>query len=418
MALIKPVDITRGLASAALLLCTIAPVRAQTSAEVAAGPRAAADGKTANENAAEEKAAEENAEPAQAQAPPPRPDGFTVGGFTFRPGGRIKLDIIRDFSVIGSEDSFDPRTIAIDGSEGGNSQLHAKESRLFLDIRGPAEGKELRMYVEGDFYGTSSAFRLRHAYGSWGGLLAGQTWSTFVDDANMPNTIDFESPLAFPSLRQAQLRWTSNINDKASWSVAVEDNKSTITAPPISGKPEYVMPDFVGRIKADYGRMHSFVAGFIGAARFRPAEGDPDTVTLWGGVVSEKYRIASKDSVYAQFTFGDGVGRYRSAITAVPDENNRLQPLGVLAVIGGYEHYWTPVLSSNGVYGVSSAPHKDYFASDLNTRLDYAAINLLYWFLPDRAWAGVEYLYGRREVFSGDNGSARRLQFAVRFNLP
>ena len=59
MALIKPVDITRGLASAALLLCTIAPVRAQTSAEVAAGPRAAADGKTANENAAEEKAAEE-----------------------------------------------------------------------------------------------------------------------------------------------------------------------------------------------------------------------------------------------------------------------------------------------------------------------------------------------------------------------
>jgi len=274
------------------------------------------------------------------------------------------------------------------------------------------------MYVEGDFYGTSSAFRLRHAYGSWGGLLAGQTWSTFVDDANMPNTIDFESPLAFPSLRQAQLRWTSNINDKASWSVAVEDNKSTITAPPIPGKPEYVMPDFVGRIKADYGRMHSFVAGFIGAARFRPAEGDPDTVTLWGGVVSEKYRIASKDSVYAQFTFGDGVGRYRSAITAVPDENNRLQPLGVLAVIGGYEHYWTPVLSSNGVYGVSSAPHKDYFASDLNTRLDYAAINLLYWFLPDRAWAGVEYLYGRREVFSGDNGSARRLQFAVRFNLP
>jgi hypothetical protein len=402
--------VTKGLAGVALLLFAIGSADAQTSAQDEGGPRAAADGGTA---------VDEKAEPApQAATPPPPQDGFKVGGFTFRPGGRIKLDIIRDFNAITSEDSFDPRTIAIDGSEGANSNLHAKESRLFLDIRGPAEGKELRMYVEGDFYGTSSAFRLRHAYGSWGGLLAGQTWSTFVDDANMPNTIDFESPLAFPSLRQAQLRWTSNINDKASWSVAVEDNKSTITAPPIPGKPEYVMPDFVGRIKADYGRMHSFVAGFIGAARFRPAEGDPDTVTLWGGVVSEKYRIASKDSVYAQFTFGDGVGRYRSAITAVPDENNRLQPLGVLAVIGGYEHYWTPVLSSNGVYGVSSAPHKDYFASDLNTRLDYAAINLLYWFLPDRAWAGVEYLYGRREVFSGDNGSARRLQFAVRFNLP
>ena len=120
------------------------------------------------------------------------------GGFHFRPGGRIKLDIIRDFDPIGSEDSFDPRTIPVDDSEGGNSNLHAKETRLTLDIRGPVEGRELRMYVETDFYGSSSVLRLRQAYGSWGGLLAGQTWSTFVDDANFPNTIDFESPMAFP----------------------------------------------------------------------------------------------------------------------------------------------------------------------------------------------------------------------------
>ena len=31
------------------------------------------------------------------------------------------------------------------------------------------------------------------------------------------------------------------------------------------------------------------------------------------------------------------------------------------------------------------------------------AVNLLYWFLPNRAWAGVEYLYGRREVFGGQD---------------
>ena len=48
------------------------------------------------------------------------------------------------------------------------------------------------MYVETDFYGSSSVLRLRQAYGSYGGLLAGQTWSTFVDESNFPNTIDFE----------------------------------------------------------------------------------------------------------------------------------------------------------------------------------------------------------------------------------
>ena len=113
-----------------------------------------------------------------------------------------------------SEDSFDPRTIAVDGSEGGNSQLHARETRLFLDMRGPVEGKELRMYVETDFYGSGSVLRLRHAYGSYGGLLAGQTWSTVVDENNMPNTIDFESPMAFPSIRQAQVRWTQKLSPK------------------------------------------------------------------------------------------------------------------------------------------------------------------------------------------------------------
>ena len=92
--------------------------------------------------------------------------------------------------------------------------MHARETRLILDIRGPVEGSELRMFVETDFYGSGNVLRLRHAYGSYKGLLAGQTWSTFVDDANMPNTIDFESPMAFPSIRQAQARFTAKLGDE------------------------------------------------------------------------------------------------------------------------------------------------------------------------------------------------------------
>src|SRR5688572_13960785 len=117
---------------------------------------------------------------AAAQDPPPKPDGFTVGGFTFRPGGRVKLDVIRDFKPIGNEDAFDTRTIPIDGGDRVNSNLHAKETRLYVDVRGDVDGDELRFYVETDFYGSGSALRLRHAYGTYKGLLAGQTWSAFV----------------------------------------------------------------------------------------------------------------------------------------------------------------------------------------------------------------------------------------------
>ena len=331
---------------------------------------------------------------AGAATPQAKPDGFTVGGFVFKPGGRIKLDIIRDFDPIGSEDSFDPRTIPIDGSEGGNSNLHAKETRLFLDIRGPVEGKELQMYIETDFYGSSSVLRLRHAYGSYGGLLAGQTWSTFVDETNFPNTIDFESPMAFPSIRQAQVRWTQKLNANVSWAVAVEDNKSTITTPArVPGKAEYPMPDLATHVRFAGARGHAYASGFLGRARFRPTAGEPDDVTLWGMLLSGRLKTFGKDYAYGQFTFGDGVGRYRGGMTAVPDANGELQRrrahrvhgrLRALLVRPSARRTWSSAWRRRRTR-TSTRPTS---TSNSTTR----AINLLYWFLPNRAWAGVEYL--------------------------
>ena len=356
---------------------------------------------------------------AQTPAAPPAFDGFKIGSFTFKPGGRIKLDIIRDYDVITSEDSFDPRTIALGDPEGGNSQIHARETRLTLDMRGPVEGRELRMYVETDFYGSGNVLRLRQAYGSWGGLMAGQAWSTFVDDSNFPNTIDFETPVAYPLVRQAQLRWTSKLSSNASWSVAVEDNKSSITSPTDEpGKAEYPMPDLVSNFRFAGARGHVFVSGFLGKGRFRPDEGPVDNVTLWGSMLSGRLKTVGKDYAYGLFTFGEGVGRYRGAITAVPDANGNLQPLGLTAFTAGYEHYWSSRLSTNATYSQGLVNDEPYLSDALNKKLDYGALNLIYWFLPDRAWAGVEYLYGRRETVGGEAGKANRIQFAVRFNFP
>ena len=417
--------VLRGLLAAAVLLLAIGSANAQTRSLVETDPPAPTGEKTepAQPPALVEPdppaPTSEKAEPAQPPAPDTRPDGFTVGGFVFKPGGRIKLDIIRDFDPIGSEDTFDPRTIPLDQSEGGNSNLIAKESRLFLDIRGPVEGKELQMYLETDFYGSSSVLRLRHAYGRYGGLLAGQTWSTFVDESNFPNTIDFENPIAFPSIRQAQVRWTQKVGASVSWSVAVEDNKSAIL-PPVSvpGKAEFPMPDLVTHVRFVRSRGHAQASGFLGRARFRPTGGEPDDETLWGVLLSGRIKTVGKDYAYAQFTFGEGIGRYRGATTAVPDENNQLHAPGLHAFTGGYDHYWVPRLSSNVVWAQATSPDKPFYPPDFNHQLDYTAINLLYWFIENRAWAGVEYLHGGREVFSGQTSSADRLQFAVRFNLP
>jgi hypothetical protein len=352
---------------------------------------------------------------------PPASDGFRMGSFTFKPGGRVKLDVIRDFKPIGSEDSFDPRTIPVDGSEGTNSNVHAKETRLNIDVRGMVEEKELRMFIETDFYGSSSVLRLRHAYGSWGGLTAGQTWTTFMDDDNLPRTIDFEAPMAFAQVRQAQVRWTQKLAPKVTWSASMEDNKSAITVPSgIPGKAEYPSPDFVTRFRFDVPKGHITTSAFIGAARFRPTDGDADTVTLWGTMASLKFDTVGRDYAYAVLTFGEGIGRYRGGITAIPDDTGTLQAVGGAAYMFGYEHFWKERWSTNAVYSLTDTENQPYYTSAVNKGVTYGAVNLLYWFLGDRAWTGVEYIYGRREVFGPENadGAAHRIQYAVRFNLP
>ena len=301
-----------------------------------------------------------------------------MGGFTFKPGGRVKLDVIRDFKPIGSEDSFDTRTIPVDGSEGTNSNIHAKETRLNLDIRGTVEGQELRMFIETDFYGTSSALRLRHAYGSWGGLLAGQTWSTFMDDDNLPRTIDFEAPTAFAQIRQAQARWTQKLADWLTWSAAVEDNKSAILLPvgiPGQGRVSDARPR--RRVPLRFPARPRDDLGFLGAARFRPAvedasgNTDRDTVTLWGTMVSAKFIPFGKDYAYGVFTYGDGIGRYRGGTTAVPDETGKLHAVGGTAFMGGYEHFWAERWSTNArLQRRATLSNEDFYTSAVNKRLD------------------------------------------------
>ena len=137
-------------------------------------------------------------------------------------------------------------------------------------------------------------------------------------------------------------------------------------------------------------------------------------------MASARFKTWGRDYVYGVATFGEGIGRYRGGVTAVPDEFGQLHAVGGTAFMGGYEHYWRERWSTNAVYSIADATSEAFYTSAVNKQITYRAVNLLYWFLPDRAWTGVEYIYGHRDVFGdeGDGGSAHRIQYAVRFNLP
>jgi hypothetical protein len=348
----------------------------------------------------------------------PSPITFSVGSWQLTLGGYFKLDLIHDFDANSSPDSFDPRSIPVDGSKGTNTRIHARETRLSLGIEGPAEGRNLEMFLEGDFYGTGNAFRLRHAYAQYGALLAGQTWTTVMDERNIPPTIDFETPLAAPFVRQGLLRVTTGLSKRSDLAFAVEESDPEILIPPgVQGAPEKTWPDLTTRFRFTHSRGHVQLSGFVGRTRFRAATGATSDVTIGGVLASTRLSLFDRDTAYVQVAYGPGVGRYRGAASAALDAAGRLETVDVVGLTAGYQHYWSRRWSSNAVVSPAWVVSAVGDPATSNDSFNYVAVNLLYWFIDQRAWVGGEYLYGRRELRSGLHGSGNRIQLATCFNI-
>lgn len=347
------------------------------------------------------------------------PGSYKVAGsnVSFKFGGYLKVDVIHDFDPIGSEDTFDPRTIPTDDSKGENTQVQAKQTRFNLDIRTPTDLGDARLFFEVDFFGSGSTLRLRHAYGTLGGLLVGQTWTTFMDEDAMPPTLDFEEPVAYATVRVAQVRWTQTLSDDWYIAFAVEAPDSELDTMPMAGKREDPYPDLTSRLRwsGDWGHLQ--LSGWAGWAQYRQTVGGVNQAFLWGTMLAGSINTIGKDRFMFQAAFGDGVGRYRSGVVAGPDANGDLEAIPVAAVTVDYQHYWTEAWSSNIVYAVAHASPLSGQAGTTLKTTRYAAVNLVYSFL---SWAsvGVEYLYGYRKDLDDSDGEANRIQISFKFNIP
>ena len=137
---------------------------------------------------------------------------------------------------------LDPTAIAVGLTAGVNElhqiTLHARQSRLFVRTATLTTWGDVNTPLEFDLFGTSGNesvsnshnLRLRHAYGTLGGLLAGQTWSNFMMVSALPETLDFGGPVGQTFVRQAQVRWTQPFSGDQ-WSVALENPETVVTRP-------------------------------------------------------------------------------------------------------------------------------------------------------------------------------------------
>lgn len=331
-------------------------------------------------------------------------------------GGYLKFDLIHDLKPIGSPNVFDVSEIPTNDVEGTRTHLQAQETRIWLDVRRDSEYGEVRGYVEGDFYGSGNSFRLRHAYVDVGGRwLAGQTWSTFMDENIIPPTLDYEKPAAYAFARHAQLRYTHPFGKKFFVALALEEPSLSIqTSEP--GTLSSPLPDLAIRARLTDEWGHVQLSGFKGLARFDADSGAVEDIQTYGVNLSGQMNFGKKDKFIYQALYGPGLARYRFGKYAAPDDEGRIQPIVGAGFTFGVLHYWSAEWSTFLLYNYGIEDPQEGQPGTDTKAASYAAVNLLWRFTPC-AFAGVEFLHGMREDVSEEDGTADRIMFSIQMNI-
>lgn len=374
------------------------------------------------------------------------------GQKSFEIYGFAQADYIQDFGRVNPdwEDALRPSRIPVANPDefGGDGQasVSVKQSRFGVKATLPTAKGDINTKFEFDLFGVGAdagqtTFRLRHAYGEWGPLLAGQTNSVFMDGDIFPNTIDYWGPTGMVFLRNPQIRWTP-ISGANTLAVAIENPGNDIDSgqfrevadfPGAQGDQQY--PDLTAHYRNEGNWGHVQVAGilrWIGTEVIGDTDPGPgedigviydNNTTGWGLNVTTVINVFEKDAIRAGVVYGEGIASYMNdgGMDAGPDRSPgdpgvQVEAVQLTAVSAYYDHWWSDQFSSAIGYSFTEVDNTDGQTDDTYKKGQYASVNLLY-YPVENIMVGGELLWGDRENNNGDSNDNTRVQFSVKYNF-
>ena len=343
-------------------------------------------------------------------------------------GGYFKTDFTYDLKPAGNTESFIPSSFPIpQPTSVNNTTISIRPTRLNLDFRIPyTQVGEVRFYVEGDFFGTSSTTpRLRHAYAQARNLLIGQTFTNFMDPDASPDGLDFQGPNGMVSLRNPQFRYGFALSPHTTLHISVEKPSSDVIfkTPQFNAQPNAPSPDGTIRFREEFERGHFQVAGlFRSIAAFLP-DGRTDSVFGWGVNTSLGLNTFGRDNLILAVAFGHGISRYIQdtsglGIDAEPASgvSTHLVATPAVGVEASYQHYWFKRLRSSAIYSYAAVNDTDLAAPTTYNHATYTGANLI-WNPGGSLNVGAEFLYGWTMLQNGQSANAPRIQFSAKYSF-
>jgi hypothetical protein len=357
------------------------------------------------------------------------------------------------------QDAFRPSKIAAPEGEfgtNGQSDLSVKQSRF--GVKGTMPTGEstppINFKFEFDLFGVGAdagktTFRLRHAYGEWGQLLAGQTHSLFMDIDVFPNVIDYWGPPGMVFFRNVQVRWTAYRTATDALAFAIERPSNDVDSGNIrlvqgfenfTVQPDQTVPDFTLQYRHDDNWGHVQAAGILRRVGFQYSLCPPSSTgcapiepfqkghqTGWGIDLSTAINTFDKDKVLLSLVHGQGIASYMNdggmdiAPTGPPEgpptaEQVASEAVPLTGVMAYYDHYWNSMWSTTLGYSSTQVANTNLQNTTAFHKGQYASINLLM-YPASKVMVGVELMYGKLTNNDGTTGDDVRFQFSAKYDF-
>jgi len=362
--------------------------------------------------------------------------------------GFAQADAIVDFKQ-NNPDWFDVNrpsrlpSVTDEFGEDGHFYLSPRQSRFGARAALPTPSGDVKATFEFDMFGVGpdagqTTIRLRHAWGQWKQIGAGQTNSEFMDVDVFPNVLDYWGPNGMLFFRNVQVFWEPYRNGDSNARVAIE-------APGASGdaglladrielqnvKPRFPAPDITGHYRAS--NQHGYIQGG-GVVRYMAWDDliRDDKFDLsghvwgWGVSGSGALKWGMSDVLHLQLVYGEGIQNYFNDapvdVGAEANPGNAGTPvigksLPIIGLVAYLDHNWSSRWSSSVGYSRVDVTNSDLQAPSAFHIGQYGSANLLC--TPaTNVMMGGEFQWARRENFSdGFSVNDYRLQFSFKYSF-
>ena len=343
------------------------------------------------------------------------PGSFRLPGSetSIRVYGFAEANLIKDFKGTAPGDNFSNLAEQPLGkSDNGKTVLTGQTSRFGFETSTPMGNGAFNTKIEADFYGycgsecNRNRLRLRHAYGEYAGWLIGQTWSTFMDTDNLPETVDFNGPPGATFRRPTQARYTYNNPQLAKFQFALEEPSDGAHAPNLVARMDKAF---------DWGSL---------SARILSHEQRISGVSKRGmGLgLSGSYKLTGTTTLMGQYTLmdGDNDGAYLVGANYPVVDGSTLRLDRAQGVVLGLANVFSEKLRGTVSMGWVRSRNRLGDAY-VNAYGDTGNLRLLQWhaglyYTPIKnVELGGELLGGRRTTYGGATGDMTRLNLQARY---